>query len=176
MQITQVAAANGLSPSPDLVLLGKTLLNLEHLTTTLAPDLDLRSVLHEHLLKIMRYRALRRLKPSSVASQVLDVADMAQRVPRQLSKLLDVLADNRFTVNVDAFDELRFASSLQKIANRVTVGLIVASLIIGAALIMRVETEAQLWGYPAFAMALFLLAALLGVGLVLTVLWSDRER
>jgi hypothetical protein len=37
---------------------------------------------------------------------------------------------------------------LQKIANRVTSGLILAALIVGRSLIMRVETSWQIFGYP----------------------------
>ena len=176
LQMTQVAAGHALRPPPEVILLGKTLLNLEHLSAHLAPDLDVREVVHEHLARVVRHRALEQLAPSAVISNTLELADMARSVPRQLSKILTLLADNRLTVNVDAFDETRFASNLQKIANRVTVGLIVAALIVAAAMLMRIETEATLWGYPAFAMVFFLVAGLLGIGLVVSVLWNDREK
>ena len=40
---------------------------------------------------------------------------------------------------------------------------------------MRVETDVTLFGYPALAMVLFLAAVLLGFGMVLRILLSDRR-
>ena len=48
---------------------------------------------------------------------------------------------------------------LQKVANRITLGLILAAMIIGAAMLMRVETSFRILGYPGLAMLFFLAAA-----------------
>jgi hypothetical protein len=62
-----------------------------------------------------------------------------------------------------------------KVANRITMGLILASLIVGAALLMRVETSFRILGYPGLAMVCFLGAAAGGVTLVFNILWSDHK-
>ena len=43
-------------------------------------------------------------------------------------------------------------------------------------MIMRIETDPQLFGYPALAIVLFLIAAGGGLGLLATILWTDRRR
>jgi len=40
-------------------------------------------------------------------------------------------------------------------------------------MLMRVETSFRIFGYPGFAMIFFLLAAIAGIGLVLTIVMSD---
>jgi hypothetical protein len=62
---------------------------------------------------------------------------------------------------------------MQKVANRITLGLVLASLIVGAALLMRVETSFRLFGYPGLAILLFLAAAVGGFCLVVAILASD---
>jgi multisubunit Na+/H+ antiporter MnhE subunit len=62
---------------------------------------------------------------------------------------------------------------MQKIANRLTTGLILAALIIGAALMMRVQTRFTIWGYPGIAMLFFLGAALIAVYLMAGILKAD---
>lgn len=176
LQMTRVSAQHGLRPPPEVVLLGKTLLNLEHLSRALAPELDVREVVHDHLTEVVRHRAAEQMKPSTVFANLLSVNSLVREMPRHAGQVLAALAENRLTVRVDAFDESRFAENMQKIANRVTVGLIVAALIVGAAMLMRIETEATLWGYPAFAMVCFLGAGLLGFGLVGSVLLNDRKK
>jgi len=62
---------------------------------------------------------------------------------------------------------------LQKVANRVALGLVLAALIVGAAMLMRVETSFRILGYPGFAMIFFLLAALAGLSLVVAIVMTD---
>jgi len=64
---------------------------------------------------------------------------------------------------------------LQKVANRITLGLVVAALIVGAALLMRIETSFRIFGYPGLAMIFFLLAAAAGLVLVLSILFYDEK-
>jgi Flp pilus assembly protein protease CpaA len=78
-------------------------------------------------------------------------------------------------VKVDAIDEKLLIEGIQKIANRITVGLILSALIVSAAMLMRVETTFRILGYPGLAILFFLAAAGGGVALMLTILLSDRR-
>ena len=62
---------------------------------------------------------------------------------------------------------------MQKVANRIALGLILAALIVGAALMMDVPTSFQLFGYPGIAILLFLGAAAGGAALVVAILAGD---
>jgi hypothetical protein len=50
---------------------------------------------------------------------------------------------------------------------------VLAALIVGAALLMRVPTSFQLFGYPGLAMICFLAAAVGGLWLVVSIVWQD---
>jgi hypothetical protein len=76
-------------------------------------------------------------------------------------------------VKVDAIDEDRLMIGIQKIANRITVGLLLASLVVGAALLMQVETSFRLLGYPGLAIVCFLLAATGAIVLIGSILFGD---
>ena len=73
-------------------------------------------------------------------------------------------------------DEKVVLEGLQKVANRITLGLVVAALIVGAAMLMRVETSFRIFGYPGLAMIFFLLAAAAGLVLVFSILFYDEKR
>lgn len=88
---------------------------------------------------------------------------------------MESLASNRFTIQTKMVDEKFFIAGLKKAANRLTIGLILASLIIGAALLMRVETSFTILGYPGLAILLFLLAAVGGLVLVFRAIFKDKE-
>ena len=49
---------------------------------------------------------------------------------------------------MEAIDEARLMEGMQKVANRIALGLVLAALIVGAALLMDVETSFRIFGYP----------------------------
>ena len=65
-------------------------------------------------------------------------------------------------------------AGFQKVANRITLGLLLAALIVGAAMLMKVETSFRILGYPGLAIIFFVLAAAGGVALAATILFKDE--
>src|SRR5206468_8659459 len=104
-----------------------------------------------------------------------EVKDLVQRLPARLNKFIDALANNEFKISVDAIDEKTLILGFQKVANRITVGLIIAALIIGAAMLMRVETCFRIWVYPGLAVIFFLGAATSGVILLINIFFYDKS-
>jgi hypothetical protein len=113
--------------------------------------------------------------PSSLYASLLEAKDFVEKLPGRVNKVLDILAKNELRLNVDAIDETLLIDGLHKIANRIALGLILAALIVGAALLMQVPTTFHILGYPGLAILFFLAAALGGVVLVVSILVSDRK-
>jgi len=111
-----------------------------------------------------------------VASALMDVKELAQELPRRVNAVLDVLAKNALRLKVDAFDEVALIEGLQKIANRIAMGVVLAALIVGAAIVMQIPTRWTVLGYPALAMILFAAAALGGIALITSIVTTDRRR
>jgi ubiquinone biosynthesis protein len=89
---------------------------------------------------------------------------------------MDALAEGQMTLNVQGINEAEFLHGLHRIANRVTTGLVLAALIIGAAMMMNMDTPTRLFGYPALGIVCFLLAGGGGFALLASILWGDRRR
>ena len=75
---------------------------------------------------------------------------------------------------METIDEDIIIEGLQKVANRITLGLILAALIVGAALLMRVETSFRIFGYPGFAILCFMGVGGGGLFLIIRILMNDR--
>jgi ubiquinone biosynthesis protein len=65
--------------------------------------------------------------------------------------------------------------SLHKIGNRISAGVITASLILASAMMMRIDTTNRLFGYPAIALVLFLVGVALGLTIVLSAIFGDQK-
>jgi ubiquinone biosynthesis protein len=176
LEVTRCAAASQIRVPSELTMLGKTLLNLDQVGRTLAPQFDPNASIRRNAAEILRQRVVKTLSPGNLFSGILEVKDLVQRLPARLNRFFDALANNEFKVSVDAIDEKTLIVGFQKIANRITVGLIIAALIVGAALLMRVETNFRIWGYPGLAIIFFLCAAGAGIVLLLNILFYDKSK
>jgi predicted unusual protein kinase regulating ubiquinone biosynthesis (AarF/ABC1/UbiB family) len=175
LELVGLSTACGLRTPPELSLLGKTLLNLEQVAHALDPELDVKTVVEAHLEHVMRQRLKKSLSPSNIASELIEVQALLRESPRKVSDLLSLLAENRLQVRMTGLEESHLMESLQKIANRVSAGLVTAALIVASAMMMRVDTDTRLLGYPAIALVLFVVAAGLGIAIVLSALLRDRK-
>ena len=173
LMLLKVAGENGIRLPPELAMIGKTLLNLDEIGQTLAPRFDPNAAIKRHAGEITEQQMTRDFSLGTLFSTVVDLKNFVQHLPGRVNRILDRLADNDFQVRVDAIDEARLMEGMQKVANRISLGLILAALIVGAALMMDVPTSFELFGYPGLAILLFLAAAAGGVALVVTILVND---
>jgi predicted unusual protein kinase regulating ubiquinone biosynthesis (AarF/ABC1/UbiB family) len=173
LMLLRVAADSGIRLPAELAMVGKTLLNLDEIGHILAPRFDPNAAIRRHAAEITEHQMARDLSLGALASAAVDLKKFVQNLPGRVNRILERLADNEFQVKVDAIDETRLMEGMQKVANRISLGLILAALIVGAALMMRVETSFRLFGYPGLAILLFLAAAAGGVALAVSILASD---
>ena len=152
----------------------QALLNLDQIGEALDPKFDPNASIRRNAAEIMRARLLKSASPGNLFSSILEVKGFVERLLARINKILDVVASNQLQVKVDAIDETRLMTGFQKVANRITMGLVLAALIVGAAMLVRVETSFRILGYPGLAFILFVLAAGGGIALLLTILLKDE--
>src|SRR5687768_355920 len=173
LMMLKVAGEHRIRLPVELAMIGKTLLNLDEIGHVLAPHFDPNAAIRRHATEITQQQMNRDLSAASLFSAAVEAKNFVQRLPSRVNRILDRLADNEFRIHVDAIDETRLMEGMQKVANRIALGLILAALIVGAALMMDVPTSFQLFGYPGIAILLFLGAAAGGAALVVAILASD---
>lgn len=175
IQINKSAAQNGIDIPTEINILGKVLLNLDQIISTLAPDFDIRQAIRKHIWKMMQDKAKEELKLENFIPSVLEIKSLIKHLPERINRISEQLAKNEYRLKIDAIDEKRLTDGFQKVANRITLGLIIAAMIIGAAMLMSVPTEFTIFGYPGLAILFFLLAALGGIGLVYYIIFEDEH-
>lgn len=175
IRMNQSAAQNGIHIPTEINILGKVLLNLDQIISKLAPDFDMRDAIRRHVWKLMENKMREEIKPENFLSVLVESKKLAEHLPERLNKITEKMADNEYRLKIDAIDEKRLTEGFHKVANRITLGLIIAATIIGAAMLMNIETEFTLFGYPGLAMIFFLMAALGGVILVYYIIFKDED-
>jgi predicted unusual protein kinase regulating ubiquinone biosynthesis (AarF/ABC1/UbiB family) len=166
----------GLRMPSELPLLGKTLLNLHDIGRVLDRGFDINDALRRHAPALMRRRMTKNARPTHWLPAVLGLREFALRLPERANRILDSMAANDLRLKVEVIDHGAIIDGLQKVANRIALGAVLAALIIGAAMLMQVRTSFTIFGYPGLAMLLFLAAVAGGIWMAWTILSSDIRR
>ena len=89
-------------------------------------------------------------------------------LPHRLDLITERLASNEFSTRVDVPQFTLVIEALQKVANRVFSGVVLAGLLVASAMLIQDRRTLGTIG--------FVLAGAIGLWMVLSILWSDRKR
>ena len=154
-------------------MIGKALLNLDQATLHLDPDFDPAAAIRSNLTDLLASGL--KVSPGGIMAAAIEAKEFTSLLPKRGNRILDALAEGEFTMRVRAIDEEQLHTVLQRVANRVTLGIVIAATVLGAALMMRVPSDHQVLGYPVIAMGFFTFAVLAGVTLALSIVLTDRK-
>jgi predicted unusual protein kinase regulating ubiquinone biosynthesis (AarF/ABC1/UbiB family) len=176
MQLSRIAGGHGLRLPTELTMLGKTLMNLDEVARTLAPDFNVQESVRRNAAGLMQKRMRRSLSLSGAFSSLMELRSFVEALPGRLNRVMDAVSTNEFKLKMEVIDEGALIEGFQKVANRIALGLVLAALIVGAAMLMQVRTTFTLFGYPGLAMLLFIAAAAGGIWMAISILMTDRPK
>jgi predicted unusual protein kinase regulating ubiquinone biosynthesis (AarF/ABC1/UbiB family) len=176
LEMSGDARNNGLFVPAELILLGKTLLQLDEVGRILDPTFDPNAAIRRNMDKLISQRLYKDATKGNVFTSLLEMKDFVSHLPVKLNRIMDVMTDAKFEVNVKATDAPMVMEGMQKIANRIAISIVLAALIMGASMLMRIETSFRVLGYPGLAFLLFLGAASGAIWLILSIIIYDRPK
>ena len=170
LEVCRNAADNGLFIPNDLTLLGKTLLQLDEIGKILDPKFDPNASIRRNVAELMVQHIDKNATQGGFFSSLLEMKDFISGLPIRLNRIMDAVTNQELEVKVKYVDAKIVVEGIQKIANRITAGIILASLIMGASQLMQVQTSFRIFGYPGLGILCFLAAAAGGFWLVMSIL------
>jgi len=165
--VIAVGNNNDLKAPPELAMLAKTLLHLDAITRRLDPEYDPQHVIREYAEQLMTQKLRQKFDPRNFYAAMLDLNQLILDLPHRAREIIDLTAAGKLTFGLKLVQAEEFLAGIHKVANRITVGIIVAAIVIASALMMRTA--------PALAMIGYVTSALIGLYLVVSVLMQDRR-
>jgi predicted unusual protein kinase regulating ubiquinone biosynthesis (AarF/ABC1/UbiB family) len=175
LEVSRAAGKTGLFVPSELTLLGKTLLQLHEIGRCLEPSFNPNQAIGQHVSAILERRFRKDLTPGNLFASLVEAKEFVGQLPGRVSKLMDTFGNGQLELKLRVDDTLRVLDGFQKVANRIAAGLILAALVIGAALLMQVRTQFELFGYPGMAILCFIAAALGSVWLLFDIFFRDSK-
>lgn len=137
LDLSELIRENHMRAPAELTMLGKTLLNLDEVARALDPQLDVNEAVRRNGADLMTQRMRKTVTSGGVLSAVLEAKEFAEKLPGRVNRVLDALAASELKLKVEVIDHGEIVAGLQRVANRITFGLITAAIIVAAALILR---------------------------------------
>lgn len=159
---------HGLRMPAELTLLAKTLFNLDAVGRSLDPTFSPIETIREFGVRLTTERARQELSPRRMLQAATEAGDLLASLPHRIDLISTRLANNEFAVRVDTPQIDSLLSGLQKVANRIFSGLILAGLLVASAMLMPHRR--------ALGTAGFWIAGGIGVYMVLSIWFTDRKR
>jgi predicted unusual protein kinase regulating ubiquinone biosynthesis (AarF/ABC1/UbiB family) len=170
LDLQSIAGTTNLRLPSELMMLGKTLMNLDRLMAVLAPDFQPREEMRRYSAQVVQRRSQSMLTLDKVLKATLEAGELAHALPQRLNKITAMLAENELKFQVHAFNEKKIVAAIQKIANRVTTGLILAALLISASLVLHLESR-----FSMIAAVFYVLACIGGIALMIQAQLRDES-
>ena len=175
LDLSQNAADTGLFVPSELTMLGKTLLQLDEVGKVLDPHFNPNASIRRNVGQLMSQRMIKDATQGSILGSALELKGFLSSLPTRLNQIFDAVTNSELEVRVKSVDAKMVVEGIEKIANRIAAGIVLAALIIGAALLMRVDTDFRVFGYPGLAMVFFLAAGAGGFWLVISTFIHDHK-
>jgi ubiquinone biosynthesis protein len=173
--ITALMRENNLVLPADLTLLFKTLITLEGLGQQLDPEFHM----IDHVTPFVESIIQRRYTPQALWARgrksVRETLEVLADVPRDLRHLLRDVRRGRVRVDLDLKRLDQFGHQLDRASNRLTMGILTASLVVGSSIIMTVKGGPQLFGLPLFGLLGFLIAFFNSLWIILSIWRSGKH-
>ena len=176
LKLLFIFGRHGIRLSRDYSLMAKSVLSIEEVGRALDPLFDLRSEAGPVLKELQTERA----GPSALWKYSRDFLQASfaslRELPEQMRRVARRLEHDNLTLNLhhDGLEDLE--DSLKTSANRIALGVIIGSLIIGSSLIVKSQVPPYVRGYSALGMIGYLLSAVLGLYVIWDIIRHGRHK
>ena len=170
LEMLYIFGSNGIQLSPEYALLSKAILCVEESARTLDPDFDIQTVAKPFLVDLNQERwSFDGISRQTIYPILLMLKRMRQ-IPENVQRILQRIEDEDIRVNLHHTGTKDLQNTIDGAMNRLTIGIILGSLIIGSSLIITTGAPPLLFGFPAIGILGFIVSGLLGLYIVFSTL------
>ncbi len=175
IDISGLLRENRLILPADLTLLFKTLITLEGLGQQLDPMFHML----DHVTPFVEQVFLDRYRPATLVKRgrksLRELGEVLVGLPRDFARLIREARRGRIRIDLDLKRLDHFGQQLDRSSNRLTMGILTASLVIGSSIILTVKGGPELLGLPLFGLLGFIIAFINSLWIIFSIWRSGKH-
>ena len=169
-----MASRHRLMIPPDIFFMMKVLTTIEGVALVLDPHFDMIKQAAPFIERVK----LARFYPRRIADDVItlgsEMLQFIQQFPKDMLEITRLIRQQRISFKMEHKGLENMLATHDQISNRISFSIIIASLIIGSALIVISETPPLFYGISLIGIILFSAAAIMGIWLLIAILRKGR--
>lgn len=168
--LVEVMKSHSLRLPPDMSLVIKALITVEGTARMLYPDMDVISEATPHVRRLVSRQYSKGYIWQRLRNNLSEMWGLQQHLPRTLSSILGKIETDDITIGFDHKNLSPMQKALESSFNRLTLGIVLGAMIMGSSMIITTGIGPLLFGYPALGVTGYLIAAFLGLWLIITII------
>lgn len=176
LKLLFIFGQNGINITRDYSLMAKAVLSIEEVARTLDPAFDLRDEARPVLLELQKDRTGPRAILRESRSLIRSLLTGVRELPADIFRIIRRIEHDDLTIKFQHQGLEDLDDAISSASNRLTLGVVIGSLIIGSSLIVTTGIRPYLFGYPALGIVGYLLSALLGLYVVWDIVRFGRHK
>lgn len=158
----------------DMAIMVKTLVTAEGTARQLCPELNVMAETEPYLERL----ALERWQPANLfrnfRRSLYQLYKLQKQLPARMERIVGKIDRGELTIQFQHKNLEELRDTMENVANRLTIGLIIAAMLIGSSMIITTGVEPLLFGFPAFGIVGYIISAVMGLWLVYNIIRARK--
>ena len=173
-RVTHLLIRHKLRQPANLYLMDKALITLEGLLKQLDPEFNYFEAAQPYVAQLVRRRKNPLRTIQNAGKNLSELFDAFTQLPRQMKATYKKFMHGDIRVNIHHEGMTQLIRDLDKSSNRLSFSIITASIIVASSIIIHSKAGPMLFGLPMFGLIGYVIAALLGLWILIGILRSGQ--
>lgn len=174
MEFIEIITLYSIRIPTDLMLLAKSLVQIEGMGRALDPTFDMAEHLRPFMIKALRKKYSPFRITRDINQMLYSYLNLARTIPRDLKEIINRINRNKFKIDLEHRGLDKFTAEFDRSINRLSTSMILAAIIIGSSIVMHTDKGPKILGFPMFAFLGYTIAGMVGLWLVYAIIRSGR--
>ena len=160
--------------SPDITLLGRSMITMEGTLAACSPEVNMLSILSMHMSSMIYDHFNWKKELIHRGRTAYASLDKSMEIPSQLSDLLNITKNGQTKLNMELTDANDFMKTFRQSVGYLVLGSVSSALFLGAVLLCMTELRPLIFGIPWISFIGFVLSGLIIVYLLYRILFRPK--
>lgn len=175
-EFMRIIYENHIKLPAQFTVLIKALITVEGTGRLLNPSFSISTILKDFSRDIIKHRFNLKEMFSNLNDFTQDIIYDLTILPKQLRNIIKILDKNQIKITLEEINIRNFEQELNRTSNRLSLSLIVSSLIIGASLALNLDSSSEVLGIPTISFIGYFIAAVLGIITLISIFRSSFKK
>ncbi|WDV45961.1 AarF/ABC1/UbiB kinase family protein [Clostridiaceae bacterium M8S5] len=172
--VTRAAKQNNINMPVSIIVYAKGMMTIEGVIESLAPDMSIMDIAIPYMQSNMLLKKDIKKELFKQLNNAYTSYKKTLKIPSKTLEVLNAVNAGKLKIKLEHLRLEKSINYISKMINRIVVSLVIASMIIGSSLVINANTGSKIYGISFLGMIGYIIAALMGVWLVISIMKSGK--